>query len=132
MAKKILIIDDEQDIRTYLEALFRNNGYETATAEDGQQGLTRAQEFKPDLITLDILMPKRTGIMLYRKLRKDGSLAGTAIVVLTGLAQYRSFYAQDFERTPPPDAFVEKPIDKDAFLEQIAELLGGEADEGES
>ena len=124
MAKTILIIDDEEDVRTYLETLFRNNGYETACAEDGERGLTVAREVKPDLVTLDILMPKQTGIMLYRQLRKDEQLAGVPIVVLTGLAQYRSFYAQDFRGTPPPDAFVEKPIDKEQFIETVKGLIG--------
>ena len=56
MAKKILIVDDEEDPRTYLETLFQENGYETATANDGDVAFEKAKEYKPDLITLDIIM----------------------------------------------------------------------------
>ena len=68
MAKKVLIIDDEKDMRVYLEALFRKEGFETETAENGEQGLWLAEANRPDLITLDILMPKKSGIKAYRGL----------------------------------------------------------------
>ena len=61
MAKKVLIIDDEQDMRVYLEALFRKAGYETETASDGEEGVRLAEAHRPDLITLDVLMPRKWG-----------------------------------------------------------------------
>ena len=62
MAKKILIVDDEADVRTYLEVLFEENGYETAVAVDGDVAMAKTREFKPDAITLDIIMPKVEGL----------------------------------------------------------------------
>ena len=59
MAKTILIIDDEKDMRTYLGTLFQTAGYETRTAKNGEEGLALAIESPPDLITLDVLMPKK-------------------------------------------------------------------------
>jgi len=70
---KILVVDDEQDVRTYLRTLFTKDGYEVVTAEDGDDALARARETHPDLIFLDILMPKRTGIMAYRRLRSSSA-----------------------------------------------------------
>ena len=64
MAKKVLIIDDEKDMRVYLEALFRKEGYETTTAENGKEGLWLAEAKRPDLITLDVLMPKNRDMVV--------------------------------------------------------------------
>lgn len=68
MPKDILIVDDEEDPRTYPETLFRDNGYNTATATDGDEAWPKVQEFIPDLITLDIIMAHETGVKFYRRL----------------------------------------------------------------
>lgn len=128
MAAKILVVDDEQDVRTYLRTLFAKAGYRVETASDGEEGLAKAREFRPDLVFLDILMPRRTGIMAYRRLKKDDDLSGVPVVILTGLAQYKSFFAQDFEQVPHPEAFVEKPPDKDELLELAGKLAPQQVD----
>jgi len=122
MATKILVVDDEQDVRTYLHTLFVKEGYEVAMAADGEEGLTVARQYGPDLIFLDIMMPKRTGIMLYRRLKKDEQLSAVPVIILTGLEQYRSFFAQDFEQVPHPEAFVEKPPDPENLRELARRL----------
>ena len=127
MAKRIMIIDDEQDVRLYLKTLFEKNGYETETAHDGDEGYPKTVAYKPDLITLDILMPKQSGIRVYTKLKEDEALKGVPVVVLTGLSQYQQFYQQDFPEDELPDAFVEKPIQQDALLKIVQDLIG-EAD----
>ncbi|MGW8320106.1 MAG: response regulator [Thermodesulfobacteriota bacterium] len=127
MAKRIMIIDDEQDVRLYLKTLFEKNGYETETARDGDEGYPKTAAFKPDLITLDILMPKQSGIRLYTQLKEDEALKEVPVVVLTGLTQYQQFYQQDFPEDELPDAFVEKPIQQDALLKIVQGLIG-EAD----
>jgi CheY-like chemotaxis protein len=123
MAKKILIIDDEKDMRVYLEALFRKAGYETETAENGEEGLWLAEAHKPDLITLDILMPKKSGIKAYRGLKTSDKTGSIPIVVLTGLTRLDDFFG-DLGDLPEPDALVEKPIDREAFLETVERVLG--------
>lgn len=125
MSAKILVVDDEPDVRTYLKTLFTREGYEVVTAANGEEGLGVARQSRPDVIFLDILMPKRTGIMLYRKLRKDEKLGAVPVVILTGLAQYRTFFAQDFEEVSQPDAFVEKPPRREELLALVDKLLGG-------
>ena len=124
MAKKVLIIDDEQDMRVYLEALFRKAGFETETASDGEQGVWLAEAHQPDLITLDVLMPKKSGVRAYRELRSDASTREVPIIILTGLTQQQDFFGEDLGGLRPPDAIVEKPIDRDAFLESVAGLIG--------
>ena len=123
MTGTVLVIDDEPDIRLYLSTLFEKEGLRVETAEDGETGFGRAQEVKPDLIFLDILMPKKTGIMLYRRLKKDPALSGVPVVILTGLTQYRTFFAQDFDQVPHPEAFVEKPPEPAALLELVRRLV---------
>ncbi len=122
MGATILVVDDEHDIRTYLKTLLTKEGYTTLTAGDGDEGLLVAKQGHPDLIFLDIMMPKRTGIMLYRRLKKDPVLAPVPVVILTGLSQYRTFFAQDFEGVRPPEAFVEKPPNRDELIELVRTL----------
>ena len=123
MAKRILIIDDEQDVLTYLAQLFKDNGYDVATAMDGQEGLEKTKEFRPDLITLDIIMPNRSGVGLYRELKKDKDLQKVPVVVLTGVTEYRKFFARGHHTVPKPDAFVEKPFDKSELLALVDRLM---------
>ena len=122
MAKKILIIDDENDMRVYLGTLFRKAGYETETAANGEEGLQLAETFQPDLITLDVLMPKGSGVRAYRGLRTSATTRAVPIVVLTGLTRLDDFFG-DLGDLPRPDAMVEKPIDRETFLHTVEELL---------
>ena len=123
MAKKILIIDDEQDMRVYLEAVFRKAGYETESAADGDEGVWLAEAHRPDLITLDVLMPKKSGVKAYRGLRTSEKTSSIPIIVLTGLTRSDDFFG-DFGELPQPEAVVEKPIDRDAFVERVQDLIG--------
>ena len=123
MPKKILIIDDEKDMRVYLEALFRKAGYETEAAADGDEGLWLAEAHCPDLITLDVLMPKKSGVKAYRGLRVSQKTSSIPIIVLTGLARSEDFFG-DLDELPRPEAVVEKPIEREAFLEKVEELIG--------
>ncbi|MEW5993784.1 MAG: response regulator [Candidatus Zixiibacteriota bacterium] len=124
MAKKILIVDDEQDPRTYLEVLFKDNGYETETAADGDEAWPKTKEFKPDLITLDIIMERETGVKFYRALHKDPELSKIPVIVITGVGRYRDLFARDHKTMPKPFAFIEKPVDKEALLAKVKEAVG--------
>ncbi len=123
MTKKILIIDDEKDMRVYLEAVFRKAGYETESAADGDQGVWLAEAHQPDLITLDVLMPKKSGIKAFRGLRTSEKTASIPIIVLTGLTRSDDFFG-DFGDLPKPEVIVEKPIEREPFLESVKELIG--------
>lgn len=125
MTKKILIIDDEKDMRVYLEAVFRKAGYETETAADGDQGVWLAEAKQPDLITLDVLMPKKSGVKAYRGLRSSEKTASIPIIVLTGLTRSDDFFG-DFGELPKPEAVVEKPIKREEFLETVKKIIAAE------
>ena len=124
MAKKILIVDDESDIRVYLEVLFQENGYETAIATDGDEAMPKVREFRPDLITLDIIMPSETGQKFYRELVKDPELSKIPVVICSGVTRYKELFSRSHRTMPKPFSFIEKPIDKDLLLKTVKEALG--------
>ena len=124
MAKKIMIVDDEKDMRIYLTTLFRKAGYETEEAENGEEGLEKVKTFKPDLVTLDLLMPKRTGVKCFHSLRNDPETKDIPIIVLTGLPQHQDLFGNDFTGPDKPAAIVEKPIEPEAFLKKVQEIIG--------
>jgi CheY-like chemotaxis protein len=127
--KKILVLDDETSVVTYLETLLQDNGYDTVSASDGREGMEKALSEKPDLITLDISMPEKSGVRFYRELREARELAKTPVVIVTAVTGYGGS-SGEFEKfissrkhVPPPEGFVAKPIDRDEFLKVIGDLL---------
>ncbi len=128
MGKKIMVIDDESDVITYLTTLLEENGYQTDSAKDGVEGLKKIKENKPDLICLDILMPEKSSIGLYRELKKDAELKGIPVVIVTGfrgdehpLMDFKEFLNK--RSVPGPEGYMEKPIDKQKFLEMIRDKI---------
>jgi len=124
MAAKILIIDDEKDMRVYLGTLFRKAGYEIESAENGEEGFERAKTFQPNLITLDVMMPKKSGLKAYAELRTAPETKDIPVIVLTGLTKQEDFFGENLGDLPRPDALVEKPIDRDGFLEVARRIMG--------
>jgi CheY-like chemotaxis protein len=129
MPKKILVVDDEQDVLLFLGTLLRKNGYDVCEACDGVEGMKKVIEEKPDLVCLDLIMPEKTGIKMYREMRKDDQLKGVPVIMVTGIESVDRWDFKDFktfisERAiPGPNGYVEKPIDKDQFLKAVKEVL---------
>jgi len=123
MAEKsrILVIDDEPDIADFLTTLFEDHGYEALSAFDGDRGLELARKHRPDLITLDITMPGRSGLTIFKELRSDAELARIPVYILSGVQEFRQLL---FGRSPvPPEGFMEKPIDAETLIRDIAAIL---------
>ena len=121
--KTILIVDDEQDVRTFLKSLFEDNGYATAVAADGAQGMKLVQELSPDLITLDITMPEQSGVRTYRQLKDDAVLRKIPVVIITAVGEPMEHFLKTRKQVPNPEGFMAKPIDQDALLKMVADLL---------
>src|SRR5512143_1003931 len=83
MAKKILIVEDEKDIRDLLEHYLKKEGYEVQTSKDGQTGLEKASKEKPDLVILDLMLPRMDGLEICRRLRSQPATADLPIIMLT-------------------------------------------------
>ncbi len=84
---KILLVDDSKFLRMATERALARAGYDVSTATDGERALEVAREIKPDVILLDMLLPKMTGPDVLKALKKDPATAGIAVVVVTGLSQ---------------------------------------------
>ena len=121
--RKIIIIDDDPDIVTFLTVLLQDNGYETIEARDGAEGLDKTKAEKPDLILLDITMPEKSGVKFYREVRGDPELRSTPVVMVTGVMQEFKKFISTRKQVPPPDGYIGKPVDKQELLETIAKLL---------
>ena len=124
--KKILVIDDEHTIVAYLTTLLEDNGYETCSATEALQGAAMAREERPDLICLDIMMPKRSGISLYQELKQNPVTRDIPVIFISAFNQVRDLreptvfrkMIQD-QTIPMPQACIEKPIVVDDFIQSI-------------
>ncbi len=137
---KILIIDDDPDILTYVAEILQDNSYETATAADGAAGLARVREARPDLVILDLMMPKKSGIRFLNEIRQDADLRDVPILVLSGATGVTGVDMRQYLRDQPfrdrkekalgvspdiaPDAYLDKPVDPGVLLETVRKLVG--------
>lgn len=129
MSKKILIVDDEPDIVSYLEMVLQDQGYETTTAGNGNEALEAVKQNRPDLVTLDITMPEASGTRFYKEIRTDPELAQIPVIIVTavtGLGGDKHAYENFISKrslVPAPEAYFPKPIDREAFIEAVNGLL---------
>jgi DNA-binding response OmpR family regulator len=123
MAARILIVDDEPNIVVSLEFLMRQKGYETQVARDGEEALAAVESFRPDLVLLDVNMPRRDGFEVCQKLRADG-WTELKIVMLT--AKGRDI---EIEKglALGADAYVTKPFSTRQLVACVADMLGDDA-----
>jgi len=115
--KRVLIVEDEPHVATYLKTLLEDNGFAASTAPDGQRGLEMARLEVPDLVVLDLVMPGRSGAHLYRDLGEDVRLGAVPVIVVSAVAQLDPALSQ-------PAAVFDKPIDPQAFIQTVERLLG--------
>ena len=120
----ILIVDDDEDVVSYLETLLADNGYLPICASGGDEALELARERRPDLICLDISMPPPTGVRVYRTLREDPELRSIPVVMITGVEREFEGFIKSRRQVPPPDGYHRKPFDPDAVLETVRTILG--------
>lgn len=123
--KRILVIEDEEDITAYLTAVFEDNGYEVDSAVDGVQAMSKIRENKPDLISLDVSIPEKTGVKIYCELKADPHLASIPVVMVTGIEREFQKYISTRKDLPPPEGYIAKPFQADELLHTISNLLNG-------
>lgn len=116
MAKKILIIDDDPVIVTYLETLLQDNGYATCTAAHGLEGFDVLTRERPDLITLDLQMAEQWGPRFYRRMSKHPEFKDIPVIVVSGLAGEHAI--------ANAVAFVRKPFDPDHLVGIVRDTIG--------
>lgn len=122
--KTILVVDDEPDVVTFISTVLTDHGYEAVTAKDGVQALERVKERRPDLISLDITMPEKSGVKFYREMRESDEYKSIPIVIVTGLSDDFQKFISTRRQVPPPDGYLSKPIGADDVLGAVRKLLG--------
>jgi CheY-like chemotaxis protein len=120
--KTILVVDDEPDVTVYLQTLLEDNGYAVVVAQDGAEALEKVQEARPDLVTLDITMPEKSGVRFYRDVKENDDLKDIPIVIVTGISKDFERFISTRKQVPPPEGYVSKPIDRDEILELAKKL----------
>jgi CheY-like chemotaxis protein len=129
MAKKVLVVDDELDMRTFITTLLETSGFKPIAANDGAEGLEAARSRKPALIILDVMMPNLSGISMYRDLKNDPELKDIPVIMLSALSKKTFFHSQKVldeyksEKIPEPAAYIEKPAEADELLEAVQNCL---------
>jgi twitching motility two-component system response regulator PilH len=130
MGKKILVVDDDPDVRMFNTTVVEECGHTPLEAANGEEGLKILKKEKPDLVILDVLMPKQSGIRLYRELKTNKSLKGIPVVMLSGIAKRTFLRSQkaltEFggEAVPEPEIYLEKPVEPEELAETINNILG--------
>ena len=122
--KRVLIVDDDEDIRVYLSTWFKDQGLEVDIACNGMEAIEKVQAQKPDLITLDIVMPEKTGVRFYRDMRGDTETAAIPIIIITGVQREFESFISHRKTAPPPDGYIAKPFGRDELLETVQRVLG--------
>jgi CheY-like chemotaxis protein len=148
MAKQVLIIDDDRNSVKFLSVVLSEHGYDPVCAYDGSEGLQKVRQAAPDLIVLDVMMPKKTGFVLFKQLKKDEQYKDIPVLMLTGvsglLEELESHKEETFEKPYDslretlkkqiremreeglirPEMFVDKPVDPDDFIARVQRLIG--------
>jgi len=91
MGKTVLVVDDDQDVRSFVVTVLEQNAYTPLVAKDGVEGLELIDQESPDLVILDVLMPRGSGIRLYHKLKTEAAYKDLPVIMFTGIA-LRSFF----------------------------------------
>jgi len=118
--KRILVVDDEEDILNILRFRLEANNYEVLVASDGQEGLNKARSEKPDLMILDLMLPKLDGYKVCRMLKFDEAYKSMPIIIFTARAQKKD---EELSMEMGADAYISKPFEPEILLSRMKELL---------
>lgn len=121
MSKKILVVDDETELLKAISILLKTSGYEVIAAQDGQEGLEKAKSLSPDLIVLDILMPKMDGYEVCRLLKFDEKYKSIPIIMLTAKVQDID---KAMGKKVGADDYITKPFETQDLVDKIKKHLG--------
>lgn len=129
MSKKVLVVDDDSDVRSFVVTVLEQNAYTPLVAVDGIEGMEIIQKESPDLVILDVLMPRGSGIRLYHKLKTEDTYKNLPVIMFTGIA-LRSFLKsqkalEKFDgQVPKPDIYLEKPVEPEELAAAVKKKIG--------
>jgi two-component system phosphate regulon response regulator PhoB len=126
---KILVVDDELDMRIFISTLLETSGYEPIMTSNGKDGIRQARTRLPDIIILDVMMPGEGGVHMYRQLKTDAILKNIPVIMLSAVAEktfshYLKMLNVRLENpVPDPEAYMEKPPEADELLKITESLI---------
>ncbi|UCH21079.1 MAG: response regulator [Deltaproteobacteria bacterium] len=126
---KILVVDDELDMRIFISTLLETSGYEPIMTSNGKDGIRQARTRLPDIIILDVMMPGEGGVQMYRQLKTDAILKNIPVIMLSAVAEktfshYLKMLNVRLENpVPDPEAYMEKPPEADELLKITESLI---------
>ncbi|MDY6844659.1 MAG: response regulator [Thermodesulfobacteriota bacterium] len=127
--KKVLIVDDDTDVNIFVSTVLEENNYTPIVAKNGEEALEKIKQGNPDLIILDVLMPKQSGIKMYRELKTEESLKHIPVIIFSGISKRTFLRSQEAltefgeKGVPEPEAYLEKPVEPEELAETIKEIL---------
>jgi CheY-like chemotaxis protein len=127
--KKILVVDDEMDMRIYISAVLETSGYKPVVTREGNEGIRKARDLRPDLIILDVMMPGEGGAEMYRQLKTDPELCGIPVIMLSAVKKASFFHYLSMLNVrlavdvTVPAAYLEKPFEPEQLLETVRSVL---------
>ena len=122
--KTVLVVDDDPDAREFLTTVLEDNGYGTATANDGAEAMAAIEQSAPDLVLLDITMPEKSGVAVYRRLKEDDQFKTIPVIIVTGMSDQFEKFISTRRQVPPPEGYISKPVDHEEFLSMVKEQIG--------
>jgi two-component system phosphate regulon response regulator PhoB len=129
MGKKILVVDDDPDVRLFSITVIEEMGHTPLEAANGEEGMQLIRKQSPDLIILDVLMPRESGIRLYRQLQTNNKLKKIPIIILSGITRKSFLRSQkaltEFggDAVPEPKTYLEKPVEPEELSAAIEAAL---------
>jgi CheY-like chemotaxis protein len=121
--KTVLVVDDDPDTMTYLTTVLEDNGFATVSAKNGAEALQMIGEAPPDLVTLDIAMPEKSGVAVYRALKESEQLKHIPVIITTGISEEFEKFISSRRKVPPPDAYLAKPVESEELVTTVKKLL---------
>lgn len=120
--RKILVVDDEEETRILISSILEDNGAKTIQASDGDEAIELARRERPDLMTLDLSMPGKSGVDVFVIVREDPELRDIPICIITGRPEMRKLI---YERPAhsPPEGYMDKPFTDKALLRNVRKIL---------
>jgi CheY-like chemotaxis protein len=122
--KRVLVVDDDEDVLVYLSTWFKDQGMEVDIAHNGVEAAEKVLTNKPDLITLDVVMPRKTGVRFYRDMRGNAETAAIPIIIITGVQPEFESFISHRKTAPPPDGYISKPFQREELMEALQKVLG--------
>ncbi len=129
MGNTVIAVDDEAEAREFVSTVLEENGYVPIVAENGEEAMELIRKKRPDLVIMDILMPRQSGIKMYRELKDAESLKDIPVIVYSGISRRTLLRAQTAlsetsgKSVPEPDAYLEKPVTPKGLAETIKRVL---------